>query len=91
VHITIATASGKPVDRASDLHRNLVQAMNRIRDTSVHVVVDTYTPRYFNIQADVMVDERYIRGRSSRDKRISANGILLCQARIRRQVTTQRW
>lgn len=61
MHITIATASGTIVDASSDLFRNLIQAMDRVRDTSTQVSVDTFLPRHFNVRARVMTDSRYLR------------------------------
>ena len=60
VHLTIAGADGKPVDPASDLYRNLVTAMNAVRDPAQMVRVDQFDSLLFNIKANLVIDSRYI-------------------------------
>jgi predicted phage baseplate assembly protein len=59
-HITIAAANGDPVDATSDLYANLVQALSRVRDTSVQVRVDTFASRYFDVAAEIVIDQSYL-------------------------------
>jgi hypothetical protein len=60
VHLTIAGADGKPVDPASDLYKNLVDAMNAVRDPAQMVRVDQFDLLLFNIKANLVIDNRYI-------------------------------
>lgn len=58
-HITLGAANGDPVEPTSDLYVNLVEALSRVRDTSVQVRVDTFASCHFNVEAEVLIDERY--------------------------------
>ena len=49
VHLTIAGADGKPVDPASDLYENLVDAMDAVRDPAQMVRVDQFDSLLFNL------------------------------------------
>ncbi len=60
VHLTIAGADGKPVDPASDLYKNLVDAMDAVRDPAQMVRVDQYDSLLFNLKANLVMDARYI-------------------------------
>lgn len=60
VHLTIAGADGKPVDPASDLYENLVDAMDAVRDPAQMVRVDQYDSLLFNLSANLVIDARYI-------------------------------
>lgn len=60
VHLTIAGADGKPVDPASDLYKNLVDAMNTVRDPAQMVRVDQFDSLLFNLIAKLVIDTRYI-------------------------------
>ncbi len=60
VHLTIAGADGKPVDPASDLYENLVDAMEAVRDPAQMVRVDQYDSLLFNLKAGLVIDARYI-------------------------------
>lgn len=57
VHITVASASGKPVD--DQLMANLVSAINEVRDPVCQVRVDSYQPLFCNLKAKILVDDRY--------------------------------
>jgi predicted phage baseplate assembly protein len=61
VHITVAGAQGKPVDQTSDLHANLLAAMDKARDPTQRVRLGSYQLRLFNVAAGLLVDERYER------------------------------
>lgn len=60
VHLTIAGADGKPVDPASDLYKNLVDAMDAVRDPAQKVRVDQYDSLLYNLKANLVIDARYI-------------------------------
>ena len=70
VHLTVATA--KPtvtvdiealathaLDIKSDLYSNMVKAINVASGSVQHFFVDTYRPRFFNLEAKVDIDSRY--------------------------------
>lgn len=59
VHITVATASGKPIDSTSDLYTNLVKAIHSVRDPVQQVRVDSFQPLFFNLKAKVLIDPRH--------------------------------
>ena len=59
IHITIAGANGKPVDVNSDLYRNLLKAIDAARDPAQQVRVDNFKLLTFNLDATVIIDERY--------------------------------
>ena len=72
VHLTVALAQaifdpgglGSAVadhrlDPGSPLRANLVAALDASREPSMHLRVDTYQPLFFNVVADVLVDQRY--------------------------------
>ena len=59
IHITIAGANGKPVDVNSDLYRNLIKAIDAARDPAQQVRVDNFKLLTFNLDATVIIDERY--------------------------------
>jgi len=50
----------KPVDPASDLYKNLVDAMDAVRDPAQMVRVDQYDSLLFNLKANLVIDARYI-------------------------------
>ena len=60
-HITIAAANGDPVPETSALYNNLLQAIDAVRDTTVHMQIDSHVPVYFNVKARVSIDSRFIR------------------------------
>jgi hypothetical protein len=60
VHLTIAGADGKPVDPASDLYENLVDALDTVRDPAQMVRVDQFDSLLFNLHANLVIDARYI-------------------------------
>jgi predicted phage baseplate assembly protein len=59
IHITIAGANGKSVDVNSDLYRNLLKAIDAARDPAQQVRVDNFKLLTFNLDATVIIDERY--------------------------------
>jgi hypothetical protein len=60
VHITVGSATGKPVDETSDLYKNLVDAIEQSSDRTEPFVVQSYRPVFFKIEASVLVDDRYL-------------------------------
>ncbi|HEX6747299.1 MAG TPA: putative baseplate assembly protein [Longimicrobium sp.] len=60
IHITIAAATGGEVASDSDVYTNLVAAIHTYREGSERVVVDSYTPRAFTLDAAVIVDPAFI-------------------------------
>jgi len=64
VHITIASSSGTRVERGSDLHTNLVKAIDAMRDpvarVAERVIVESFSLQTFSMQAGVIIDSRYL-------------------------------
>jgi predicted phage baseplate assembly protein len=60
VHITLATASGEPLVDDSTLKDNLVQAIDAVRDPTVAVELAGFQALYFNVEAGLKIDERYL-------------------------------
>lgn len=56
VYLTVASASGLAVGPESNLIENLINALNRIRDTTLQVRVGTFVPKFFRICADTEID-----------------------------------
>jgi hypothetical protein len=48
------------VDAASPLGQHLVDAIERSKEPSLRVRVDTYQPIFFNISVNVLIDARYL-------------------------------
>jgi len=61
VHITVASASGNTVLKNAALYRNLVQAIDQARDTTVPVSVDTFKPINFELCTNIKFDPRHRR------------------------------
>lgn len=59
VHITIADASGNPVESTGDLFKNLRDAINGARDPLRTVEIGGYQPHYFDVEAKVQIDPAY--------------------------------
>lgn len=60
IHITIATASGGTVSDEDPLRDNLLKALDQARDTTVQVLVDGYIPIHFTVNAQILIDSRYL-------------------------------
>ena len=58
VHITVAAANGSKVE--GELLKDLCDAIDLVRDPIEHVQVESFRLRTFSIEADVLVDPRYI-------------------------------
>lgn len=62
VHVTVAGEDGVEVVPTSDTYRNLVAAMERVRDPGATVQVDSYARRYFDVEATIVIDPLYLSG-----------------------------
>jgi hypothetical protein len=56
VHVTVAAADGGAVPAGSELYRNLLAAMRRLRDPFQPLRVSTFEPLTFNLALKVKVD-----------------------------------
>ena len=59
VHITVATATGGPLDVGSALYQNLLAALASLRDQAVPVRVQGFGLLHFKLTAALRVDQRY--------------------------------
>jgi uncharacterized phage protein gp47/JayE len=59
VHITVADANGDEVASTSDLFKNLRDAVNSARDPLRAVEIGSFQPRYFELDAKVLIDSAY--------------------------------
>jgi predicted phage baseplate assembly protein len=59
IHLTVAAATGGPVDPNSSPYVSLVRAIDSLRDPVQRVQVASYQPLLFNLTASVLVDSRY--------------------------------
>ena len=57
---TVTALSDHRVDATSPLGQHLVDAIERSREPSLRVRVDTYQPVFFNVSASVLIDPRYL-------------------------------
>ncbi len=60
VHLTVAAAGGKSVDKTSDLYKNLIAGIDAARHPDQQVLVDSYHSLRFNVVAKVRVDSYFI-------------------------------
>jgi predicted phage baseplate assembly protein len=59
VHVTIAGADGAPVSAESALYRDLLSAIDSVRDRFQRLFVSSYEKRYFDVTAKVRVHPDY--------------------------------
>jgi hypothetical protein len=59
VHVTVASATGGSVDPSSSLYSNLKKAMLGAGDNAHAIVIDSFLPRSFKLDANVMVDPNH--------------------------------
>jgi predicted phage baseplate assembly protein len=59
VFLTVAGPGGSPVPEDSQLHDNLLNAIQNLGNPSIPVLIESYSPRFFNISAHVKVDSAY--------------------------------
>ena len=91
VHVTIAGAGGAPVSPDSALYRDLLSAIDSVRDRFQRLLVAAYEKRYFDVtakvrvhpdyQADVVVAgvEEALRATFSFERRDLAQGVTLSE------------
>jgi len=60
IHITIAAATGGGVASDSDVYHNLVAAIDRYREGSERVKVESYAARTFRLDAAVIIDPVFV-------------------------------
>jgi len=60
VHITVATASGSPLQATDKTYTDLKAAIENLRDRARPFLLDSFDPRYFNLVAKVRLDPRYL-------------------------------
>ena len=60
VHITIAGADGGPISTVSALYENLKLSMESARDPGPQVLVASFVPLTFNVQAKLLVTRGYL-------------------------------
>jgi predicted phage baseplate assembly protein len=60
VHLTVASATGHPLLPSDPLLRDLRLAVARYQDPVHHVSVDSFTLRWFGVQASLLVDAAYL-------------------------------
>ena len=53
--LVIATSSGEIVNQKSDLYKNLVEAMDKHKDPSVHITIEGFTKKIFNIVTNIVI------------------------------------
>jgi predicted phage baseplate assembly protein len=59
LHLTVAGIGGALVPLDSILYANLVQAIAAVRDPTQRAQVDSYEPRYFRLEAKVVLNPKY--------------------------------
>lgn len=60
VHITVAAVNGGAVEKSSSLYENLVKAIDGARDPfQVVVQVDSYEKLSFNLEARILINQKY--------------------------------
>jgi hypothetical protein len=59
VHLTVAAAGSGEVDEASELYKNLVEAIVAFSPPQQHVLVASYEPLSFTLSATISVKPRY--------------------------------
>lgn len=61
VHITVALANGKTVDKMSDIYKNLWLGIEKVNDPVQQFRIDSFKPLFFNLSASVLRESRYIK------------------------------
>jgi hypothetical protein len=57
IHLTVAAASGDPVDPTSELYQSLLQAIALAHDPVQKFILASYQPLAFNFSAPVLIDK----------------------------------
>jgi predicted phage baseplate assembly protein len=60
VHVTVAAANGEAVAKDSPLFQHLLQAIESAGDVGQPFRLDSYHLRLFNLEAAILVDQRYV-------------------------------
>ena len=55
VNLTIASATGQPVEPISDLYTNLMKAIDAAKDPIMQIRLDSFRQKLFNIEAKIMI------------------------------------
>jgi predicted phage baseplate assembly protein len=59
VHLTLAGVGGEKVEAENDLYLNLLNAIQAFHDPLQPVLVNSYTPRHFNVSGKILVEAHY--------------------------------
>ena len=70
--LVIATTSGDIVNQTSELYKNLVEAIDKCKDPLVHITIEGFTKKIFNIVANIVLSPE----RKSEDVFFKIRGIL---------------
>lgn len=60
IHLTVATASGAPLQPTDKTYTDLKSAIENLRDRARPFLLDSFALRYFNLTAKVRLDPRYL-------------------------------
>ncbi len=60
IHVTAAGADGEPLDKKSETYKNLKDAIRKAHDPAQSFDVDGFKRLLFNVQAKVVVNDRYV-------------------------------
>ena len=61
VHLTVGSSSGHALAATDPLLQDLLLALRQYQDPVHQVAVDSYTPRYFGVDAALLIDAAYAR------------------------------
>ncbi len=59
VHVTIADSYGNPIESSSTTYSNFLSSVEKYRDRLAIVRIDTFEKRLFQVEAKLMIDEKY--------------------------------
>jgi predicted phage baseplate assembly protein len=60
VHLTVAAEGGEVIAATSQLMTNLLAAIDRVRDPGVKLVVESFERRYFDVEAELVIDPAHM-------------------------------
>jgi len=89
MHITTATASGESLTDNSILYRNLLVGLNRVRDTTVIVLMNGYEEMRFKIEASLVIDPLYLRDKVEANVRVALQSAFTFEQRSFGQGVTE--
>ena len=58
VHLTVASASGQPIEMNSKLYSSLKESINTYKDPLISIKIDTFRPKFFDVVTGITIDER---------------------------------